>query len=104
MKLNFGRAYRKFLRLLTSTISSYTVICSLIAGAFGLGIWCQNIIATKEYTRLCLEMLEKEKSSNKDNADLYREIYELRQRNIDLNTEIIELKTKILSYERKKSK
>ena len=100
--LNFGKAYRKLLRLMTNTIVAYSVIATLIAGSFGMGILYQDVIAAKEYNRLCLEMIEKEKNIKKDKDELFQKVYMLQEQNISLEKEIIELKVQILSYEKEK--
>lgn len=97
---SFKTAWRKFLRLMTNTIVAYTVIAGLIAGAFKVGMLYQEVISTKEYNHLCIDFMQKEGDTEKEKDELLREIYELRKQNSNLEQKIIELKMRILNYER----
>lgn len=92
--LTLSKAYRTFLRLLTNTIVSYTVIAGLVAGSFGIGQLFESYHSDKELNAKYLEWAQIIESYNK-------EIFELRNVNIELRNEIIELKQKYIKYEDK---
>lgn len=97
--LTLSKAYRAFLRLLTNTIVSYTIIAGLIAGSFGLGQLFESYNSDKELNAKYLEWVQIVESYNKEIYELRNDNIELRNVNVELKNEIIELKQKDLKYE-----
>ena len=99
--LTLSKAYRTFLRLLTNTILSYTVIASLIAASFGVGRLFESYNSDKKLNSAYFEWVQIVESYNKEIYELRNDYNELRDINVELRNEIIELKQKDIKYEGK---